>query len=196
MDKSLKGIKKKVDNQLKHETLIRDDQKRVVVDMIVQTDKHILSEFSESKTPVINTKVAEFIENATASIPAKEHLTLKISSDCIDDEEKGLYSKGIKEYYKGKYVEVQKSLKESNIISLTLILASVVLLTATFFLRNVSAFNFFAEIIDIISCFFLWEASSILTFKTRELRNKRNKYLSYISIKVEYQPLTVKKENN
>ena len=32
-------------------------------DMIVQNDKNVLSEFSENKTPVINTKVAEFIFN-------------------------------------------------------------------------------------------------------------------------------------
>ena len=164
--------------------------------MIVQNDKNVLSEFSENKTPVINTKVAEFIENATASIPAKEPLTLRINSDCIDDKEKGLYGKGIKEYYKGKYVEVQKSLKESSLISLTLIIASIILLIATFFLRYIPSLTILAEIVNIIGWFSLWEASSILTFKTRELRYKRNKYLSYISMKVEYRTLTVKKEND
>ena len=196
MDKSLKSVKKKIDNQLKQETLVKDKHNRVIVDMIVQNDKNVLSEFSENKTPVINTKVAEFIENATASIPAKEPLTLRINSDCIDDKEKGLYSKGIKEYYKGKYVEVQKSLKESSLISLTLIIASIILLVATFFLRYIPSLTILAEIVNIIGWFSLWEASSILTFKTRELRYKRNKYLSYISIKVEYQPLTAKKEND
>ncbi|MBQ9792793.1 MAG: hypothetical protein IJW32_03535 [Clostridia bacterium] len=194
MNKSLKAIKKKVDNQLQQEKLIRDDQNRVVVDMIVQDDKHILSEFSEGKTPVINTKVAEFIENATAAIPAKEHLTLRISSDCIDDEEKGLYGKGIKEYYKGKYVETQRSIKESNIIALILIAISVALLVVTFFLKSAFSFDVWAEIINIIAWFFLWEATAILSLKTRDLRHKRNKYLSYISIKVEYQPLE-KNEN-
>ena len=192
MNKALKIVKKKVDNQLQQEKLVRDDQNRVVVDMIVQNDKHILSEFSESKTPVINTKVAEFIENATASIPAKEHLTLRISSDCIDDEEKGLYGKGIKEYYKGKYVEVQRSIKESNIIALILIAISLCLLVVTFLLKSALSFGIWAEIINIIAWFFLWEATAILSLKTRDLRHKRNKYLSYISIKVEYLPL---KEN-
>ena len=194
MNKALKIVKKKVDNQLQQEKLVRDDQNRVVVDMIVQNDKHILSEFSESKTPVINTKVAEFIENATASIPAKEHLTLRISSDCIDDEEKGLYGKGIKEYYKGKYVEVQRSIKESNIIALILIAISLCLLVVTFLLKSALSFGIWAEIINIIAWFFLWEATAILSLKTRDLRHKRNKYLSYISIKVEYLPLKENKD--
>ena len=194
MNKALKIVKKKVDNQLQQEKLVRDDQNRVVVDMIVQDDKHILSEFSESKTPVINTKVAEFIENATASIPAKEHLTLRISSDCIDDEEKGLYGKGIKEYYKGKYVEVQRSIKESNIIALILIAISLCLLVVTFLLKSALSFGIWAEIINIIAWFFLWEATAILSLKTRDLRHKRNKYLSYISIKVEYLPLKENKD--
>ena len=39
--------------------------------MTVQVDKHFLSEFSQTETPVINSQIGEFIENSTGSISAK-----------------------------------------------------------------------------------------------------------------------------
>ena len=62
MDKSLKLTKKKIDTLLKNKEYIRDEQNRIVVEMTVQNDKNFLSEFSQTKTPVINTKVAEFMK--------------------------------------------------------------------------------------------------------------------------------------
>ena len=61
-----------------------------VVNMIVKDDTDFLSVFSESETPVISGEVAEFIENRTMTMPPKEQLTLKIHSDCIDENEKKL----------------------------------------------------------------------------------------------------------
>ena len=131
MDKSLKLTKKKIDTLLKNKEYIRDEQNRIVVEMTVQNDKNFLSEFSQTKTPVINTKVAEFIENSTYSIPIKEPLTLRITSDCISDNEKEGYSKGIKEYYKQKYFLNQKDIKQNYLIATILTFVSLVLLTTS-----------------------------------------------------------------
>ena len=76
----------------------RDNENRIVIDMTVKDDSDFLSVFSQSDTPVISSEVAEFIENSTDSILPKEQLTLRIHSDCIDDNEKVLYRESIKEY--------------------------------------------------------------------------------------------------
>ena len=68
----------------------RDDENRVIINMTVKDDSNFLSVFSQSDTPVINTEVAEFIENSTNSVLPKEQLTLRIHSDCIDDTEKAI----------------------------------------------------------------------------------------------------------
>ena len=186
MEKSLKLIKKKVDKMIKDNEYLRDEQGRVVVKMTIQDDKHVLSEFSQTETPVIDSKVAEFIENSTLSIPAKEPLNLRITSDCITDNEKEAYSKGIKEYYKQKYFSIQAAIKQNYLIATILTIVSLILLTASIFLRDNLTFDIWAEAINIVAWFFLWEAVGMFSFKTQELRFKRNKYLTYISMKIEY----------
>ena len=186
MEKSLKLTKKKVDKMIKDNEYLRDEQGRVVVKMTIQDDKHVLSEFSQTETPVIDSEVAEFIENSTLSIPVKEPLNLRITSDCITDNEKEAYSKGIKEYYKQKYFSIQAAIKQNYLIATILTIVSLILLTVSIFLRDNLTFDIWAEAINIVAWFFLWEAVGMFSFKTQELRFKRNKYLTYISMKIEY----------
>ncbi|MBQ2769599.1 MAG: hypothetical protein IJD48_01185 [Clostridia bacterium] len=180
MNKSLKLTKRKIDKTIK------DEQNRVVVDITVQDDEEFLSKFSQTETPVINTEVANFIETTTTSIPAKESLTLRIHSNCITDEEKGLYSKGIKEYYKQKYFLIQKNIKQNYTVAIILTIVSLILLSASILLKNNLTVYIWAEAVNIVAWFFLWEAIGMFSFKTNELRFKRNKYLGYISMKIEY----------
>lgn len=187
VNENLKLSKKKIDKMLSQNNFERDEQNRVIVNMIVKDDKHVLSEFSNSQTPIIDNKVGDFIENATASVPASELLTLKITSDCISDEEKGDYGKGIKEYYKNKYALQQKELKHNYFIVLFLTVISVALLALSFLIKTNVNLEIWGEVVNIVAWFFLWEAVAIISFRTQAMRFKRNKYLSYLSMKIEYQ---------
>ena len=106
----------------------RDDENRVIINMTVKDDSNFLSVFSQSDTPVINTEVAEFIENSTNSVLPKEQLTLRIHSDCIDDTEKAIYREAIKEYYREKRIADSRELNRNNIIALLLTVAGVAVL--------------------------------------------------------------------
>ena len=194
MNKSLKAIKKKVDKSLKDQSFERDEQNRVVVEITVQNDKHFLSEFSQTETPVINSKIGDFIENSTNSISVKEPLTLRVNSDCISDQEKSVYSKGVKEYYKQKYSLIEKEIKQSYIVASILTFVSLIILISSFLFKNNLFFEIWSEAISIVAGFFLWEALGMFSFKTNKLRFKRNKYLTYISMKIEYVDLKNKNE--
>ena len=45
-----------------------------------------------------------------------------------------------------------------------------------------------------VAGFFLWEALGMFSFKTNKLRFKRNKYLTYIAMKIEFVETNNKKE--
>jgi len=45
-----------------------------------------------------------------------------------------------------------------------------------------------------VAGFFLWEALGMFSFKTKKLRFKRNKYLTYIAMKIEFVETNNKKE--
>ena len=160
-----------------------------VINMIVKDEENYLSMFSETDTPVISEDVADFIETSSKAILPNKQLTLKIKSDCIDDEEKEIYKKAIKEYYKEQCVATTREINKNNLISLFLFIAGVFVLGLAFLLQVKSTLSFWAEIIDIVAWVFVWESVDILCFKTSSLRRKTKKYLSFISMKIEYLPL-------
>ena len=145
----------------------RDDENRVIVNMTVKDDSDFLSVFSQSDTPVISSEVAEFIENSTDSILPKEQLTLRIHSDCIDDNEKVLYRESIKEYYAEKRVAIARELKRNNIVSLLLTLTGVLILVLEMIFEYKLSSLIWSEVIDIAAWVFLWEAVDISAFGNR-----------------------------
>lgn len=176
---SNKGIHLKQQHQ-------RDDENRIIINMTVKDDSDFLSVFSQSDTPVISTEVAEFIENSTDSILPKEQLTLRIHSSCIDDKEKELYQKGIKQYYSEKRIANARELKRNNIIVLLLTVAGILVLAFAFLFEDKTGSLVWSEVIDIVAWVFLWEAVDISAFGNRGLRLKNARYLSYLSMKIEY----------
>lgn len=168
----------------------RDEENRIVVNMTVNDDSNFLSVFSQSDTPVISTDVAEFIENSTDSILPKEPLTLRIHSDCIDDREKELYRSGIKEYYSEKNIANERELKRNNMIMILLTIAGVFVLALQLVFEYKTGNLIWSEVLNIVAWVFLWEAVDIGAFENRHLRWKKKRYLSYLSMKIEYIDIT------
>ena len=181
-------IKENEEKAIKRRTE-RDADGRVIVNMNVKDDTDFLSPFSPRAHPVISTEVAEFIENSAYSLHISDPLTLRIYSDCIDDQERNDYREAIKEYYADKYFANQKELKRNGIIILLLTIVGIITLALAFQIDS----NIWSEVVDIAAWVFLWEAVDIGTFKSRELRLKRKRYLAYMSMKVEYYPISCKK---
>lgn len=181
-----KEIKREAKKQSYERKYKRDDDGRMIVNMTVKDDTDFLSVFSAGNTPVISSEVAEFLENSTHAVLPKEQLTLKIHSDCIDDNEKEEYRRAIKEYYTERYIANKRELKRNSIIALLLALAGVITLAAAFFIEHQTASPIWTEVVDIIAWVFLWEAVDISAFKNRQLRVKRTRYLSFLSMNIEF----------
>lgn len=162
-----------------------DAEERAIIEMTVKDDSNFLSVYSASDTPVISTEVAEFIEAGTHSLSPKQSLTLRIRSDCIDEQEQKDYPAGIRQYYREKYMAAQSEARFNLMAVLLLTLAGVITLILAFRVEH----RIWSEVIDIAAWVFLWEAVDIGVFKNREIDLKRKRYRSYITMKVEYTPL-------
>ena len=188
----MQTTKKKVKKDLKavssERKYKRGEDGRILINMNVKDDTDFLSVFSESSVPVISSEVAEFIENSTFSVAPMEKLTLRIHSDCIDDEEKVIYRKAIEEYYTERYIVNERELKRNYIIILLLTLFGVITLIGAYLIENRTGILFLTEIVDIAAWVFLWEAVDIGVFHLRELRVKRRRYLSFLTMNIEYLP--------
>lgn len=190
MKKSFGKVKGVVDEQVSKRIAERDADGRVVVNMTVKDDTDFLSSFSPRSNPVISTEVAEFIENSTYLLHSTDAMTLRIHSNCVDEQEKIDYPCAIKEYYADKYLVNEKELRRNRIIILLLTIAGILTLAMAFQIDNA----IWSEVVDIAAWVFLWEAVDIGAFRNRELRVKRMRYMAYMSMKVEYSPLTIGKE--
>ena len=178
-------IDKAIKTKLPEHKVEYDAEGRAIIDMIVKDDSNFLSAYSMSETAIISSEVAEFIENNTNSIPPGQEFTLRIHSECIDEKEKVDYQAGIKKYYAEKYLASKNEYRFNLFAVLLLTLAGIATLILAFNVEH----HIWSEVIDIAAWVFLWEAVDIGAFKNRETNIKRRRYLSYISMNIEFMPL-------
>ena len=186
MRKAMREVKKQADARVKGHQLERDDEGRVIIDMTVENDDGFLTSFSENDTPVIATDVAEFIEDSADPIKPREPLTLRIHSKCIDEGEQIVYKKAIREYYYQRYVAVARELRRNRWIVLGLALAGMAVLAGALYYEHHVGNAIGTEVIDIVAWVLLWEATDIALFGNRSARLKKQRYLSFLGMKVEY----------
>ncbi len=186
MKQTYREIKKEARRQMKERRYQRDDEGRAIICMTVKNDDEFLSEFSEGDTPVISAAVAEFIENSTCAIPPKEELTLRIRGDCIDEGERVLYTRAIREYYLEQYIAAQREIRRNRWLVCLLGVAGVAVLAAGILYGYLVGNEIWTEVIDIVAWVLIWEATDIGLFETRGLRLRKRRCLSYLSMKVAY----------
>ena len=114
-------------------------------------------------------------------------MTLCIKSNCIDDDEKILYRKAIREYYTEKYAAVNRELKKNHLIALALGVIGIFVLAAAIVVGYFYESAIWAEVIDIVAWVFLWEAVDIAFLETRKLKLDRQKYIAYVMMDIEYE---------
>lgn len=185
---SISNAKRYADMREMQKRMRVDTNGRIIVDMTVNDDGDFLSRFSESENPVINSDVADFIENTTKSIPPSAMISLRIHSDCIDDKEKMVYDKAIREYYTEKYISADKERKRNLLISAIMLFFGVLILSTAIMLEYANNI-IWSEVIDIVAWVLIWEATDVIFFKNRALKLQRLRALTYISMNIEYHPL-------
>ena len=175
---------------MKQQTLNKKDTgkiDRTEIVMHVKDDSDFLSVFSTTETPVISGQVAEFLDNATKTIHPDKPLSLKIKGDCIDENERIVYKKAIKEYYSQELTSVNSEIKVLNRIAMLLMFFGVIILGIAVFLELKFNSIIWSEVVDIVAWVLLWEAVDIKFFRTRDLAIKRKKVTSFISMPITYE---------
>ena len=163
-----------------------DADGRLIINMNVKDDTNFLSVYSMTDSPVISSDVAAFIEGATEASDPNEKITLKIHSKEIDDEEKKIYDKAIRTYYKERAVAVSNELHRNNVISILLLFLGALVLTGAIILDYTVSSAIWSEIIDIIAWVLIWESADISLFNNSGLRIKKKRFSAFVDMKIEY----------
>ena len=168
--------------KLSERSIEYDANGRAVINMTVKDYSDFLSPYSERATAVISSDVAEFIENSTYATPPSEPLTLRIYSDEISDDKKEEYTSAIREYYAQKYTVTKKTYRFNVIALISLAVAGILALLLAFRVES----HIWSEVIDIVAWVLIWEAVDIGVFKNRESNIQRKRYLSYMTMNIEF----------
>lgn len=179
-----KDVNKRVEDLEKQEKHIYDEDDRVVININVRDDVEFLSNYGIEENTVISQETASFLEHAIKPINYKENLTLAIHSDVISEDEKYLYDKGIRNYYKNSLLEQKKHLDLNLKSTLFLLLSGIVyfaLLTlVSFFLKN----DLWVEVLSIVGWVFIWEAVEVFFLERPKLRRMKYRYYALMNSKI------------
>ena len=101
-------------------------------------------------------------------------------------EEKQIYDKAIRTYYKERAVAVSKELRRNNLIAVLLLLLGALVLTGAVIISYTVSSAVWSEIIDIIAWVLIWESADITLFKNGGLRIKKKRFSAFVDMKIEY----------
>ncbi len=191
MIRSLKEIKKELENRRKGEERERDDEGRIIVDFCVHSDDDFLSPYSLRSNAELSTDVAEFIERSLETAPVKEQVRLRVHSDVISDEEKVAYEGAIHSYYEDRFEAVRKEKRRLLVIAAIMALVGVIALCVMIGMEITGTrAAVVSEVIDIFAWVFIWEAVDLSCLEYAALRIKSWRYLALSACVIEYLPLT------
>jgi hypothetical protein len=123
-----------------------------------------------------------FLEDCSSDIPIKNDVTLTfdVLDEERDSEKETRIKSGLKTYFSFVRNLLERKIKKSYETSLLYVLASFLLLAASFLLRTVTPdgllFVVTVEGLNIGGWVFLWEAISTFAFKNRDVKSKYQQY--------------------
>ena len=182
----LKNIKKNIDFVYKKNTTVLDENGRAIINMSVKSDDNFLSDFCNGDAPVISGRVSDFLENSYPNTSKPTPLTLKIKSDCIDEDEKIIYKNAICDYYTDKYLANERHLKRNFIVAIILGIVGLAVMALALILESAKESMLWVGFVDVVAWVFIWEFVDILFFENYVLRLNRIRYLSFIDMLIEF----------
>jgi len=159
---------------------------RETINMSLKDDSNFLSVFSKTETMVINSEVANFLENQVQAFKPNQLLTLNVTTNCVDDNEKEEYKKAIKEYYSQRYFFLTGEIKRNYLIAYVLFFIGFIILALSVFMQINFNSAIWSEVIDIMAWVFLWEAIDIIAFKTKALRVEKKRCVAFVNMNVNF----------
>lgn len=163
-----------------------DDEHREIISMFVREDSNFLSAYSGKDGAVIAGDVAEFLDNAVKPLALRDDLHLIITSSQIDDGEKIIYRKAIKNYYRGEVIDSDKRLHRNKLASFWMLIAGFVIIAAAVTLKLLGIGEVLVEAVDIAGWVFLWESVHLFFIERPLLKYEQLRACALYNAKVSY----------
>ena len=186
MINDLKTLKDEISKRIDSSLVPRDEEGRAIIEMNVRDDADFLSPYSANETATISSDVAEFLENSAMAYHPKERLTLKISRDCIDEREKIVYEKAIKNFFMLHSIESTRDLKRNAAYAVVMFIVGLIGFALMVLCESLELGAIAIECVDIFAWVFLWESVDLFFIERNVLKIRLLRNLALSDIKVVY----------
>ncbi len=177
--KRLKKLNKEVD-EVRDVEMSSDSE--CLLTVFLNSTEDALSPFCDENSPVINSDLADYLDNKAEQLPLNKDIHIKISGVA----DKDVVKKAIKNYYDNRLINAKREYKKNAVVSgIFTIIAVIILTVAVIIETSFSSHLVLFEIIDIVGWVFMWEAADMFFLERGALRIKQIRYLNFIKAKTE-----------
>lgn len=185
MFNKIRRIKKLSRRLEKFEPYEIDEEGNRLIRLHVHDDDYFLSPMSVEGVPCINDETAYLLNFylKNMSVDSDEKLHFLIKGHHLTEDDKALYKKAIKNYYKEEFIDVQDQLKRNSINTISMLAIGIGVLLVKFLIGQ----RIIAEAIDICAWVFMWEAVDQFFLRRPELRIKQIQNLKVLEAKIDFE---------
>lgn len=159
------------------------------INLNVRDDSQILSPYSEPGKPVISGELADYLENVASGYLPAQPLSINFYSDCIDDGEKPVYDKALRNYFSFKAAEARRDMAQKTFMALIFTLIGVIGLTVMFIFSAHGLGEVHTECLDIFAWVFLWEAVDQFFIERKGVGRKCRRFENFVNADISFHEL-------
>lgn len=167
-----------------------DEDKRIVVEMQVLDDSNFLSPYC-SNYYIANDEVISYLNNRVKNLNVKAPLRIIIYSNVINEDEKMIYTKAIKNYYLNEKKQLMSDLFNNMIISLIMFGIGLIIISIMIFMSFQESKELWTTVFDIVGWVFVWEAVDKFFFERRKLKRDFLRAEQFINADFVYKDNTI-----
>lgn len=185
----IKKLRKEIKKLESFEPYETDEKGRRVIRLHINDDDYFLSQLSVQGVPCVDDDVAYLLNFylKNMSVDGDEKLVFKISGNNITEEDKGIYKKAIRNYYREEFLDVQQDLAENGRRTFWFAVLGVALLVGWFFMDKFGLPAIFSELVNICSWVFVWETVDNLFMERPGLRVKQLQNIKILEADIEFE---------
>lgn len=162
----------------------------VEINAYVSDDSQLLSPYAEIDNPVVSSEFAEFLTTSAKAFHPKSKLRINMISDCIDEEEKSVYTAAVHNYFSLQLEDNERERRLKTVVSLCFTLIGILALAFMLVLEYRGVGAVWTECVDIFAWVFLWEAVDQYFIERKSLTVKNLRIRRFIECEIYFKDLS------
>lgn len=149
------------------------DGNRAIITLRLEQLDDIIHPQSSKKRPILNDRVATYIEKCVGDIPFYYPIIIHVEKEGLTDEEEALVKRLIHDYFGLELSDRVADLEFNRWKSILLMIIGAAIIFLSFVLMNMGLSSFIVEMVSIFGTFAFWEFADSFVLERNDLKIKK-----------------------